>query len=307
MSQRSNRPSPRVTGKPRAKRPVLLSLVLAVALSLLSAAVAMGATIIGNQGPDNLTGTPRHDRIFARAGADTVTAMAGPDRVRAGADDDTADGGPGPDRLHGNAGNDVIEGGPGFDLITGNAGSDRLDGGPGCDRIFAGPDDDAIDGGAGFSFRRFRCERLHGGVGNDVSAGGVGRDFMSGGPGDDVQNGDGGADRIFANPGRDKSDGGDGRDDLWALARVDVTALGDPDGDELTGGEGNDRFHVRDGEVDLVHCGGGDRDLVLADQFDAIDADCERVERHDVTSLDQVEDGPENRTENPPEDNDEGL
>ena len=55
-------------------------------------------------------------------------------------------------------------------------------------------------------------------------------------------------------------------------------------------------FRVRDGEVDLVHCGEG-RDLVLADQFDAVDNDCERVHRRDVTSLDQVDDGAENRVE----------
>ena len=129
---------------------------------------------------------------------------------------------------------------------------------------------------------------------------------MSGGQGDDTQAGGGGADKIFANRGRDVSDGGDGHDVLWALARADVTAIGDPDGDELSGGEANDRFHVRDGEVDKVHCGGGNRDRVLADQFDQIDTDCERVERRDVTSLNQVEDQEENRTENPPEDDDEG-
>ena len=97
------------------------------------------------------------------------------------------------------------------------------------------------------------------------------------------------------------SDGGDGDDVLWALSRKDVTAIGDPDGDDLTGGPGNDRFRVRDGEVDLVHCGDG-RDTVLADQFDQVDNDCERVLRRDVTSLDQVDDQEENSTENPPQD-----
>jgi hypothetical protein len=84
----------------------------------------------------------------------------------------------------------------------------------------------------------------------------------------------------------------------WALSRFDVTAIGDPDGDELSGGNGRDRFRVRDGELDLVHCGEG-RDRVLADQFDAVDNDCEHVDRRDVTSLDQVEDGTENRAEDP--------
>jgi Ca2+-binding RTX toxin-like protein len=145
----------------------------------------------------------------------------------------------------------------------------------------------------------YRCERLHGGLGNDVSNGGAGRDFMSGGQGDDVQNGGGGADTLFANPGRDKSDGGEGPDVL------DVTASGDPAGDELSGGAGRDRIHVRDGEVDVVRCGPG-RDLVITDQFDQVDADCEVRRQSDITSLDQVDDSEERAVENPSEDNDEG-
>ncbi len=48
------------------------------------------------------------------------------------------------------------------------------------------------------------------------------------------------------------------------------------------------------------------RDRVLADQYDQVDADCELVKRLDVTSLTQVEDGPENREEAPAADGDEG-
>ena len=99
---------------------------------------------------------------------------SGRDFVRGGLGDDSIQGGGGfagrrGDILHANAGNDTVVGGGGFDLITGNAGIDNLNGGPGCDRIFAGPDDDTVDGGAGFSFNRFRCERLHGGAGNDTA------------------------------------------------------------------------------------------------------------------------------------------
>jgi Ca2+-binding RTX toxin-like protein len=75
-----------------------------------------------------------------------------------------------------------------------------------------------------------------------------------------------------------------------------VTVIGDTEGDELSGGGGRDLFRVRDGEVDLVHCGDGN-DRVLADQFDTVDLDCEHVHRRAVTSLDQVADQEENRTE----------
>jgi len=139
---------------------------------------------------------------------------------------------------------------------------------------------------------------IAGGLGDDLLYGGGGRDFISGGKGDDTLSGGARRDIIFANRGRDRSDDGDGRDVLWALSRFDVTALGDPDGDELNGGNGRDRFRVRDGEVDRVHCGEG-IDRVRADQFDVLDNDCEHVDQRDITSLDQVEDRTENRAEGP--------
>jgi hypothetical protein len=89
------------------------------------------------------------------------------------------------------------------------------------------------------------------------------------------------------------------------LSRKDVSAIGDAEGDQLTGGEGRDRFLVRDREVDLIHCGEG-RDQVLADQFDQVDNDCERVLRRDITSLDQIEDREDNNTEDPAEDDEGG-
>jgi hypothetical protein len=76
-------------------------------------------------------------------------------------------------------------------------------------------------------------------------------------------------------------------------------------GDELWGGDGADRFRVRDGEVDRVRCGDG-HDRVVADQYDAIDGDCELVRRVAVTSIEQVEDSPENRQEDPSADGDQG-
>jgi Ca2+-binding RTX toxin-like protein len=221
----------------------LIALALVAALCLISTATAVAARVVGDGGPNTLTGTPRADLIVGRGGDDTIDARGG------------------------------------------------------CDHVFAGPGNDTVNGGAGWSWWR-RCERLFGGTGTDTINGGAGRDFISGGRDDDVLNGGAGSDKIFANQGRDRSDGGAGNDVLWALSRKDVAYIGDPNGDELSGGPGNDRFRVRDGEVDVVHCGDG-HDTVLADQFDQIDNDCERVLRRDVTSLDQVGDQQENTTEDP--------
>ena len=122
--------------------------------------------------------------------------------------------------------------------------------------------------------------------------------------GDDVSSGGPGNDRIYANLGMDQSFGGEGNDDLWALHRGDVTALGDPIGDALTGGHGNDTFHVRDGEVDRMTVRG--RDRVMADQYDVIidatpanaNGSCEVVLRSSVPASD----GKEGAYESPKDD-----
>jgi Ca2+-binding RTX toxin-like protein len=75
----------------------LLFIALVSALSLLTAAVAMAATIIGNDGPNNLTGTDQRDRIFAKGGDDTVNALARADRVIAGDGNDIVNAGAGHD------------------------------------------------------------------------------------------------------------------------------------------------------------------------------------------------------------------
>jgi len=129
-----------------------------------------------------------------------------------------------------------------------------------------------------------------GGSGNDASYGENGNDRMAGGTGNDLQIGGAGDDTIFANLGQDVTQGGDGNDDLWALARGDVTpgagGAVDQVGDTLDGGNGNDTFHTRDGEVDRITCGPG-VDTALLDQIDVItdataanpNGSCERVVR----------------------------
>jgi Ca2+-binding RTX toxin-like protein len=188
-------------------------------------------------------------------------------------------------------GDDTVDSLAGGDLVRAGRGADTVNGGRGPDWIRGGLDDDRVNGDRGRDF-------IAGGLGDDVLDGERGRDFISGGKGGDTLSGGARRDIIFANRGRDHTNGGDGPDVLWALSRFDVALIGDPEGDELSGGNGRDRFRVRDGEVDLVHCGDG-VDRVRADQFDAVDNDCEHVDRRDVTSLDQVEDETENRAEDP--------
>jgi Ca2+-binding RTX toxin-like protein len=115
---------------------------------------------------------------------------------------------------------------------------------------------------------------------------------------------------MFANLGVDTLSGNGGNDVLWALAKGDVASSGDPIGDTLNGGDGNDRFHTRDGEVDRITCGAG-FDRVRADQFDLItDAtpsdqtgSCEVVVRRDAST---ESDSPEYATQSPSADGKQG-
>src|SRR5204863_9140216 len=86
----------------------------------------------------------------------------------------------------------------------------------------------------------------------------------------------------------DVSSGGDGNDVLWALARGDVAPGPGVDqvGDTLDGGNGDDTFRTRDGEVDRITCGPGN-DRALLDNVDVItdataaapNGSCETVDR----------------------------
>ena len=128
----------------------------------------MAATIIGDNGPNNLTGTDQRDHIFAKGGDDTVNALARADWILAG------------------DGNDTVNAGHGADRVFGSGGNDALDGGIGHDSVRGGEGDDAIKGGGGFPGRR--GDKLHGNAGNDNIEGGGGYDLITGNAGLDTLN-----------------------------------------------------------------------------------------------------------------------
>jgi Ca2+-binding RTX toxin-like protein len=179
---------------------------------------------------------------------------------------------------------------------------DGVYGGPGNDKVYGDAATSASRHGKGRGRVRGNwANRLHGGDGNDLVVGTPEADLMSGGKGDDKQFGGAGDDRIFANLGVDETFGGDGNDDLWALARGDVNGPNDTQGDTLHGQLGNDTFHVRDGEQDVVDCGAGD-DTVIADFKDVVTTDCEHVQRAVPSNK---EDSAEKKQESPRNDSKE--
>ena len=124
-----------------------------------------------------------------------------------------------PDYLDGGAGNDTIEGLGGYDELTGGLGNDSLS---------------SVGGTGGTPF--LPQSRLYGDQGNDTLVsgdatdsleGGTGDDLLIGGGGDDILNGDFGADTLVGGTGDDTLTAGNGTFD-----------------DEMTGGEGEDRFEI---------------------------------------------------------------
>lgn len=97
------------------------------------------ATIVGNEGADQLQGTPQADVIVALGGNDNVVAKGGNDLVCAGNGKDVVSGGKGKDRMFGEGGSDTLRGGPGKDTENGGPGKDTLIGGPKNDVCIGGP------------------------------------------------------------------------------------------------------------------------------------------------------------------------
>ena len=116
----------------------------------------------------------------------------------------------------------------------------------------------------GSPFRDF----LVGARGADRLVGGGGRDSIDGGSGDDVLDGGGDWDVLLGRGGADTLLGGGGPDEISAGTGPD----------RVDAGPGNDIVRVRDGWRDVVRCGPGRGDIVVADRLDVL-RDCERVER----------------------------
>jgi serralysin len=173
------------------------------------------------------------------------------------------DGGAGNDTLTGGAFADSLLGGNDDDILRGNGGIDTLDGGNGNDTIYFSIEDATMTGGSGALDRAINTYNDFGLTfdmgGNsfefytgsaagetiitstataiDVSAGG-GNDLVQGAGGFDTLRGDDGNDTLDGFGGTDSLVGGNGDDLLHG-------GLGDLAIDNLTGGDGADRFFIQ--------------------------------------------------------------
>ncbi|MDQ3631418.1 MAG: hypothetical protein M3417_09195 [Actinomycetota bacterium] len=129
---------------------------------------------------NEITGTPRADRLRGTLAGDGIFGLGGAD---------------------------VIDGFQGADCIDAGSGNDRMVSGPGDDRLIGGTGDDRLQGEAD-------DDRLFGGAGKDTLVGGAGRDMLAGGTGNDVLSGGSDRDQLFGEAGNDTLRAGDGRNRL---------------------------------------------------------------------------------------------
>ncbi|MGI9602186.1 MAG: hypothetical protein ACR2QE_09895 [Acidimicrobiales bacterium] len=256
------------------------------------------ATMVGTNGPDNLTGTGLADSIVALNGNDTVSSLGGNDNLCGGGGNDVLNGGTGNDYIDGSSGadlafgqdgddtivggsgndtllgfgnDDTINGGTGADVINGGSGNDLLIGGDQNDQIFAQGGNDTVDGGNGndFIIGVDGTDNLSGGTGDDVINGGPGNDTVDGGANNDTiyglggndpsLNGGSGNDFVFGQVGNDTVDGGAGNDNLWGNEQNDT--ITDPSGvNVINGGPDDDNITGGSGNDQIF----GDGDLLQA-------------------------------------------
>lgn len=260
----------------RATPAVVVAAVAGAVLSLPSTSYAAtpvchgkAATIVGTDGPDDLTGTPGDDVVWLGAGADTFHGAGGDDTVclGPGADeavlgsgDDWVDAGPDADWVDGGAGDDQLFGGDGGDVLRGQGGDDVLHGGAGSDSLEDTPADARGPDGA---------DRYYGDDGQDVielDAGG-GADVADGGPGSDLL---GYAEsragvRLDAERGTASEDRFAGMEGYDGSTYDDVLR-GTDAGEEIEGDGGTDRIMALGGD-DTVYAYAGTVDAGAGDDY----------------------------------------
>jgi Ca2+-binding RTX toxin-like protein len=157
----------------------------------LTASVATGLSLTGNEFNNTITGGAGADALDGGLGNDTLRGGGGTDTLLGGAGDDSLDGSTGADTMAGGVGNDTYFVDNAGDVVNENLGE-------GSDTIFASVNY-ALTAGSEIEFLRANAgatglsltgnalaNAIVGGVGSDTLDGGAGNDVLGGGAGNDV-------------------------------------------------------------------------------------------------------------------------
>ena len=224
--------------------------------------ITLTDVIEGNDGDNEIFGTPGKDVLDGGKGNDTIYGLG---------DDDVLIGGEGDDALYGEAGDDTLDGGAGDDFLNGGEGSDTY--------IVRGHETIGEDGSEGtdtvvvFTTGAYELDNV---IENGILDGSAGSASLIGHDGDN---------KLTGNEHANVLDGKDGDD----------TLIGGGGADELFGGEGNDTLNggffdaqgkaVGDGEADTLHAGAGNDTYFLMDADDEIDFSSGKDEGTDTVYL----------------------
>ena len=184
------------------RRPVLLLVTTALVL-IAAGGIALAATFACTTDPCD--GTTEDDRITGTVNAETINGKAGNDEISALDANDTLNGEDGNDTLHGEPGDDWLNGGDGPDRLFGENGTDRLNGGAGDDILDGSPATVPEDVNAFYDYYLFNPD-----WGNDTIIDSRGRGVI-------------GAEAATA----------------AAMPNLRVDLVSDPNGPEVTDGNGN--------------------------------------------------------------------
>lgn len=248
-------------------------------------------------GTDIMHGGADNDTILAPHGAESLSGNAGADWIQAerssgvlgvimalsgGPGSDTVIGSLGDEKLHGSVFSGNAIGSPAdADILIGRGGRDTIHGGLGNDTIIGDNFRDIIDAPSGvLANLRAQLEDnvgtagvgtadlLIGHNGDDLIAGGLGRDTLQGdavggapgilgAPGADTLFGNADNDSLVGGARNDWLDGGTGADVLSGGADAD-TLIGGVGTDRLVGGQGNDWLNGGNGADTLIGGAGAD-------------------------------------------------
>ena len=204
-----------------------------------SGSTESGATVYGESGDDDLTGSYL---------ADCVDGGSDHDLISGGGGDDILLGDVGNDLVFGGDGQDDILGGEDNDWLYGGGQSDYIEGGSGDDKIYGDTDIGAVVDATGATRRSIRTwDGVNEAVGfypadswwilpenQSVLDLPVTQDVPSSEAGDDLLSGGAGKDSIFGGGGNDEIYGGDDKDQLYGEAGDD-RIFGDTGDDVLFG------------------------------------------------------------------------
>ena len=229
----------------------------------------------GGRGNDLLDGGRGRDTFFGGTGSDTVTYENAGTSVLVDLTSGIGDLGAWGDRyfdvenvigsqfkdyIYGDGNDNRLEGLGGDDTIFGGRGKDTIDGGEGDDQLIGEDGNDQINGGEGRDslFGSDGNDVLYGNDGQDTLNGGAGADYMDGGAGDDTADYTGTTSGVFVDLRTGLGSWGASGDFLTSIENLqgsgyDDILIGNGEGNELSGGVGNDTVYAGDGWLDYLY------------------------------------------------------